>query len=102
MRISMHLRYAESSMQTSSVISPRYDPGSRGQDVAFRVLLAGDFEIGVERVGVVVGINEVISGVVRRVDVDHLHPTEVGLVEQLQDFEIVALDEDIVGGVPVD
>ena len=49
----------------------------------------------------IVGIDEVVAGVVRRVDVDHLHLAEIALLQQLKDFQIVALDVEVFGGVPV-
>ena len=49
----------------------------------------------------IIGIDEVVAGVVRRVDVDHLYLAEIALLQELEDFQIVALDVEIFGGVPV-
>ena len=35
------------------------------------------------------------------VDVDHLYPSEIALVEELQHLKVVALDEDVAGGIEV-
>ena len=49
----------------------------------------------------IVGIDEIVAGVVRRVNIDHLHLTEIALLQKLEDFQIVALDVEIFSGVPV-
>ena len=51
---------------------------------------------------ITVRINEVVSRVVRRVNINELHPPKVGFVEQLQDFEVFAFDEKILRRVEVD
>src|SRR3990172_2414638 len=76
--------------------------GVAGKKVSLGVLLAGELEVGIQRVGEVVGIDEVLAGVVGRVDVYHLHPPGVGLLEELQDLEVLALDEDVAGVVEID
>ena len=63
--------------------------------------LAGEFEVVLDVVLEVVGIDEVLAGVVGRVDVDELHLAGVGFLEELEDFEVVALDHEVLGGVPV-
>ena len=42
-----------------------------------------------------IGVNEVFTGVVGRVDVDAFDALAVGAVEQLEDFEVLALDDDV-------
>ena len=64
--------------------------------------LTGVAQIGVEGLGVVVGIDEIVAGVVGRIDVDHLHLAVIRLLEEFEDFQVVALDEYIAGGVPID
>ena len=59
-------------------------------------------EVVVARLGEVVVVDEVVAGVVGRVDVDELDLAEVRLLEQLQRLEVVALDEEVLGGVEVD
>ena len=49
----------------------------------------------------IVGIDEVVAGVVRRVDIDHLDLAEIALLQELEDFQIIALDVEVFGGVPV-
>jgi hypothetical protein len=49
-----------------------------------------------------IGVHKVLAGVVRRVDVDHLHLAEVALLEDLERFEVVAFDEEVLRGVKID
>ena len=74
-----------------------------GRDLpTLAVYLTGVFEIRLQALAVVVGIDEIIAGVVRRVDVDHLDLAVVALLHEFQDFEIVALDDQVLRGVPID
>jgi hypothetical protein len=54
------------------------------------------------RLAVVVGVDEVLAGVVGRVDVDHLDLAQVGLLQQLENLQVVAFDDEVPGGVEVD
>src|SRR5687767_2994517 len=54
------------------------------------------------RVNEVVVIQQVVAGVVRRIDVDELDLAEVRLLQELQGIEVVALDEQISCRVEVD
>ena len=49
----------------------------------------------------VIVIHEVVARVVRRVDVNHLHLAEVRLLEEFEGFEVIALDIDVLGIVPI-
>ena len=49
----------------------------------------------------VVGINEVVAGIIRRVNIDHLDLAEIALLQDFQDFQIIALNIEILRGVPV-
>ena len=49
----------------------------------------------------IIGIDEVVAGVVRRVDIDHFDLAEIALLQKLEDFQIIALDVEVFGGVPV-
>ena len=49
----------------------------------------------------IVGIDEVVAGVVRRVDIDHLDLAEIAFLQELEDFQIIALDVEVFGSVPV-
>lgn len=49
----------------------------------------------------IVGVDEIVAGVVRRVDVDHLDLAEIALLQKLEDFQIIALDVEVFGSVPV-
>ena len=59
------------------------------------VLLGGLEEVVLHAVGEVVVVDEVVARVVGRVDVDHLDLAEVGLLQELEDFEVVALDVEV-------
>ena len=50
----------------------------------------------------VIMIHEVVACIVRRVDVYHLHLAHIGVLEQFEHFEVVALNIEVLGGVPVD
>ena len=49
----------------------------------------------------IVSINKVISGVVGWVNVDHLDLAQIALLQELEDFQIVALDVEVFGSIPV-
>ena len=66
------------------------------------VRLSGLEQVLAVDLGEVVVVNEVVAGVVRRVDVDQLDLAEVRLLEQLERVEVVALDEEVLRGVEVD
>lgn len=63
--------------------------------------LTGEFEIVADGVGVIIVVHEVIACVVWRVDVDHLDLTVVVLLEHLEHFEVVTLNEHVLSSVPV-
>ena len=64
--------------------------------------LPGQPLIVADAVAVVVGVDEVLAGVVGRVDVDQLDPAGVALLEQLEHLQVVPLDHHVAGGVPLD
>ena len=71
---------------------------------SFRVALGGllgHFFVPGHGVSEVIGIDKIIAGVVGRVDIDHLHLAVVSRLQQLQDLQVVALDVEVPGGVPV-
>ena len=53
-------------------------------------------EVRLEWVGVIVGIDKIVAGVVGRVNVNHLDAPKVRLVEEFQNFEVVAFDEQVL------
>ena len=74
-----------------------------GADLAAVTIdLAGELQVVSDIVAEVVRVDEVLAGVVGRVDVDELHLAGVGFLEELEDFEIVALDHEVARGVPID
>ena len=49
----------------------------------------------------IIGIDKIVAGVVRRVNIDHFDLAEIALLQELEDFQIIALDVEVFGGVPV-
>ena len=45
----------------------------------------------------VITIDEIFPRIIRRVDIDHFHLFRVSFLEEFEDFEIVSLDENILG-----
>lgn len=71
------------------------------QAAAFLVVFSAfgiEFVMGL---GEVVVVDEIVAGVVGRVDVDELDFAGVVLAQELQRVEVVALDVQVSGGVPV-
>ena len=58
-------------------------------------------EVGIQALGVVIRVDELIAGIVGWVDVDHLHLAQVAFLQKLERFEIVALDDEVFSGVEV-
>ena len=75
--------------------------GVGAQLVAVAVDLAGDLEVVADAVLVVVLVDEILAGVVGRVDVDELDLGGVAPLQELEHLEIVALDHQVARGVPV-
>ncbi|MFA5182444.1 MAG: hypothetical protein WC405_14075 [Syntrophales bacterium] len=75
--------------------------GIRGVFPAFVVDLSRVAEVGVEIFTVVVGIDEIVSRVVRGIDVDHLDLPEIGFLKELQDLQVVTLDEEVFRRVEI-
>ena len=73
---------------------------THGFGIGFGGLL-GHFFIASHGIGKIVRINEVVAGVVGRIDIDHLHLPVVGGLQELQHLQIVALNVQILGGIPV-
>ena len=53
------------------------------------------------RNGKIITINKVIAGVVRRVNINHLDLTEVAFLQKFQNFQVVTLNVEVFGGVPI-
>ena len=53
--------------------------------------LPGHLQVVLDIVLKVVRVDEVLAGVVRRVDIDELHLAGVGFLEKLENFKIVTL-----------
>jgi len=66
------------------------------------IALASHLLIVAYPVGIIIRVNKVIARIVRGVDIDQFHLARVALLEQLEHFEVVALDEEILRGIPID
>lgn len=71
--------------------------GVGGEFLSFVVDLSGAAEVVFEGFGEIVVVDEVVAGVVGRVDVDHFYAVGVGLLHDLEYFEVFAFDEDVAG-----
>ena len=70
-----------------------------GLEIALCINLSCQLKVGLQRFSVVIGIDEVVAGVVGRIDVDGFDAPEIGLIEELEDLKVVSLDEEVLGGV---
>ena len=64
--------------------------------VAFFVILTAIIHIVRRTLGKIVLIDKVITRIVRRVNVDHLDFAQIGLLQELQHFQIIALDVEVL------
>ena len=69
--------------------------GILNQLVSFFIKLTAISEVFFGILREIVLVNKVIACVIRRIDIDHLHFAEIGLLQQLQRLQIIALDIDI-------
>ena len=70
----------------------------------FRVALGGlpgYFHVPPHRVGKIIFIYKVIARIVWRVYVNHFHFAEIGFLQQLQHFQIVALDIEVLSRIKI-
>lgn len=63
--------------------------------------LSGLLEVVFEVVGVVVFIDEILAGVIGRVDIYHFDFARVGAFEDFEDFKVIAFDVEILRGIPI-
>ena len=69
--------------------------------VAVLIVLPAVSKVLICALGKVILVYKVASGVVRRINVDHLDFAEIGFLQELQHFEVVALDIEVFGGIKV-
>ena len=74
----------------------------RGSPFAVGIDLPGQLLVITNTLAEVVGIDEIIPGVVRRVDINQLDLAGIALLQQLEHFQVVAFDHQVLGAVPVD
>ena len=75
--------------------------GIGGEFLASLANLSREIEIVLDVVLEIVGINEVFTGVVRRVDVYEFHFSSVGFLEKFKHFEVVTLNHEILCRLPI-
>ena len=75
--------------------------GVGDQAAALLVVVATLGVVLAARFGEVIVVDEVVARVVGRIDVDKLHLAGIGLLQNLQRVKIVALDVEVLGGVPI-
>ena len=75
--------------------------GIGDETVALLVKLSRVGEVFGRRLRKVILIDKVIARVVRRIDIDHLHLVEIGLLQALQHIEVVTLDVEVLRVVEV-
>ncbi len=46
-------------------------------------------------------INKVITCIVRRININHLHLTQIRLLKEFENFEVIALNIKVLGVVPI-
>src|SRR5690606_28102768 len=63
--------------------------------------LASNLQIGSDAVVVIVWVYKIAACVVRRVNINRLDPSSITLLQKLQHLQVVALDHQVLGGVPV-
>ena len=63
--------------------------------------LPSEFQIIPDIIPIIVRVNKILAGVVRGVDVNELHLPGIALLQQLQHFQIIALDHQVPGRVPI-
>src|SRR5438552_19009033 len=73
----------------------------RAELASCSVNLARVLQIRVKALSIVVRVDEVVAGVVRRVDVNHLDLAEVRLLKKLQYFKIVTFNDQIFGALKI-
>ena len=74
---------------------------SHGFRIAFGRLLR-DFLVFCQRICEIVSVNEIMSGIVWRIDVDHLDLTVIGGLKEFENFEVVPFQIKVLRGIEVD
>ncbi len=82
-------------MESSLCLSVRHQP------ISFCILLIRPFQEFLGILGKIILIDKIVASIVGWVDIDHLDLAEVGLLEQLQGIQIIALNKQVLGGVKI-
>ncbi len=72
-----------------------------GSDFRATFCLSSQLKVVLDVVLEVIRVHKVFAGVVRRVDVDQLDLARIALLQQLEHFEVVAFDHQILRAVPI-
>lgn len=71
------------------------------QLISIFIHIASSLSLVVGTTRKIIIIDKVIASVIWRVDIYHLHLTIIGLLQELQHFEVVTLYVEVLRGVPV-
>ena len=71
------------------------------QTIPLIILLTAVFYIVICGLCEIILIHEVIPGVIRRIDIDHLHLAKIVLTQKFQDVKVVSLDIKVLSVVKV-
>ena len=75
--------------------------GIRAELLPLGVHLPRVLQVGLQAFGVVVGVDKIIAGIIRGINVDHLDLAEIRLLQELQHFQVVAFDDEILSCVKI-
>ena len=76
-------------METTIALCVCYKP------ISLFVILTAVPHIFVSTLGKIVLIDKIVSRIIRRINVDHLHLAQIGLLQELQHFQIIALNVEV-------
>lgn len=49
----------------------------------------------------IIPVNKILPSIIRRININHLDLAEIALLQDFQDFQIIALDIEVLRGIPV-
>ena len=64
--------------------------------VAFFIILTAIIHIVRRTLGKIILIDKIVTRIIRRINVDHLDLTQIGFLQELQHFQIIALDVEVL------
>ena len=75
--------------------------GILNKAVALLVELTASIHVCICAFGKIVLINEVVSRVIGRIDIDHLDLAHIGFLQKLEHIEVIALDIEVFRGIKI-